>query len=50
MVLIEVVLIKKRVQVNKADTHFFYWQLDFPSEPAANKILENEPESCLTVD
>ena len=31
-------------------THFFYRQLDFSSEPGvANKILGNEPESCLAV-
>ena len=31
-------------------THFFYRQLDFPSEPGvANEILENEPKSCLTI-
>ena len=31
-------------------THFFYRQLDFPSEPGvANEILENESENCLAV-
>ena len=30
--------------------HIFYRQLDISSEPeVANEILENEPESCLTV-
>ena len=32
------------------DYTFFHRQLDFSSEPGvANKILENEPKSCLTV-
>ena len=32
------------------NTHFFYRQLDFPSEPGvANEILENEANSCLAV-
>ena len=31
-------------------THFFYKQLNFPSEPGvANEILENEAKSCLAV-
>ena len=31
-------------------TYFFYRQLDFSSEPGvAYEILENEPQSCLTV-
>ena len=30
--------------------HIFYKQLDFSSQPGvANKILENEPETCLKV-
>ena len=35
---------------SSSDLHFFYRQLDFPSEPGvANEILENEPKNCLTV-
>ena len=37
-------------EINYRAYTFFYRQLDFSSEPGgANKILENEPKSCLTV-
>ena len=38
------------IMMMKQNTHLFYRQLNFPSEPGvANEILENEPKSCLAV-
>ena len=41
---------RSTISVQNDHIHIFYRQLDFSSEPGVdNEILENEPESWLTV-